>query len=55
MFSPSRSQILADVQRADFNPLALRVARFIADYELTFEIKPGRFRRSTRNYKYELR
>jgi hypothetical protein len=34
---PSRSQILDAVQNADFNPLACRVARAVADYELAFE------------------
>jgi hypothetical protein len=32
-----RSQILDSVQHADFNPLACRVARAVADYELAFE------------------
>jgi hypothetical protein len=34
---PLRSQILDAVQHADFNPLACRVARAVADYELAFE------------------
>jgi hypothetical protein len=39
---PSRSQILASVQRADFNPLACRVARAVADYELAFDAEARR-------------
>ena len=34
---PSRAQILDAVRHADFNPLACRVARAVADYELAFE------------------
>jgi hypothetical protein len=32
----SRAQILDAVRHADFNPLACRVARAVADYELAF-------------------
>lgn len=39
---PSRSQIIASVQRADFNPLACRVARALADYELAFDAEARR-------------
>jgi hypothetical protein len=42
MFSPSRAEILASVQRADFNPLACRVARALADYELAFDAEAHR-------------
>jgi hypothetical protein len=39
---PSRSQILDALQHADFNPLACRVARAVADYELAFEYEAHR-------------
>ena len=42
LFSPSRAQIIASVQRADFNPLACRVARALADYELAFSVEARR-------------
>ena len=42
LFSPSRAQILDAVRHADFNPIACRVARAVADYELAFEYEARR-------------
>jgi hypothetical protein len=42
IFSPPRAQILASVQRADFNLLACRVARSLADYEFAFDAEGAR-------------
>ena len=42
LFSPSRAQILDAVRHADFNPLARRVARALADYELAFSVEARR-------------
>jgi hypothetical protein len=42
MFSPSRTEILDAVQHADFNPLACRVVRALADYELAFNAEAHR-------------
>jgi hypothetical protein len=42
IFSPSRAEILDAVQHADFNPLACRVARALADYELAFSAEAQR-------------
>jgi hypothetical protein len=39
---PSRAQILDAVQHPDFNPLACRVARAVADYELAFDAEARR-------------
>jgi hypothetical protein len=39
---PTRGQILASVRRADFNPVACRVARALADYELAFDAEARR-------------
>jgi hypothetical protein len=36
LFSRSRAQIIDAVRHAGFNPLACRVARALADYELAF-------------------
>jgi hypothetical protein len=42
LFSSSRAQILDAVRHADFNPLACRVARAFADYELAFSAEARR-------------
>jgi hypothetical protein len=39
---PSRDQIIDAIQHADFNPLACRVSRAVADYELAFEYEAHR-------------